>query len=69
MSNCLWQLRGRPRGVEIDPSSVGEPILELLKHLKLLLSYHKITPSKNWLFYRFVSSVFSLSFLYQKVEA
>jgi hypothetical protein len=29
-SNCLWQLRVRPRGVEIDPLSAGETILELL---------------------------------------
>jgi hypothetical protein len=30
MSNCHRQLRVRPRGVEINPLSVGEPILELL---------------------------------------
>jgi hypothetical protein len=29
-SNCHRQLRVRPRGVEIDSLSVGEPILELL---------------------------------------
>ncbi len=29
-SNCLWRLRVRPGGVEIDPLSVGELILELL---------------------------------------
>jgi hypothetical protein len=30
-SNCHRQLRVRPRGVEIDPLSVREPILELLR--------------------------------------
>ncbi len=29
-SNCHRQLRVRPRGVEINPLSVGELILELL---------------------------------------
>jgi hypothetical protein len=29
-SNCHRQLRVRPRGVESDPLSVGELILELL---------------------------------------
>ncbi len=32
--NCLWQLLVRPRGVEINPLSMGELILELLLSCK-----------------------------------